>query len=223
MKAIITTALFLLTSMTAYADTTSNTPKKTVSTPKASTHHQAVLTPQVSALNQTPNPLDPKKPTQATQKTVNQAAIASPNAPKKTIKVKANPSTSIIKHIPKKENKIVLNQSANQKSLNTQEEKSKPKPKITENPKTNTPDTAETENHQSGVVLQVGAFRTDRLADSQVAKVSLLGVPAKIVKIKDAEGNVMRVVRSRQRLKQAEAEKAVGRLEKNNVPVLLLN
>lgn len=76
---------------------------------------------------------------------------------------------------------------------------------------------------RDGVTLQVGAFLTHGLADTQAAKVSLLGVPARVVKVKNADGYVIRVVRSRERLKQAEAEKVAGRLQKNNVPVLLLN
>lgn len=82
---------------------------------------------------------------------------------------------------------------------------------------------ADTSNHQSGVLIQAGAFRTDALADSQMAKVSLLGLPAQVVRVKDANGNVMRIVRSRERLKQAEAEEVVGRLSRHNVQTLLID
>lgn len=101
-------------------------------------------------------------------------------------------------------------------------EKSSAKTATTTQSETTT--TATTKDEESGgVLIQVGAFRTGTLADTQMAKVSLLGLPAKVVQLKDAEGNLISVVRSRERWNQADAEKMMGRLEQHNVPTFLIS
>lgn len=77
------------------------------------------------------------------------------------------------------------------------------------------------ENDQ--VLIQSGAFKNQVLADRQAAKVSLLGVPSKVVELRDAEGNIVRVVRSNHSMSQKDAEAVVDRLEKNNVHAMLLS
>lgn len=71
-------------------------------------------------------------------------------------------------------------------------------------------------------VLQTGAFANSGLASAQAGRISLLGVPSKVVEITDEQGNIVRVVRSN-RMPQKEAERLAERLEKeHSVPVLLM-
>lgn len=76
---------------------------------------------------------------------------------------------------------------------------------------------------KSGVLIQVGAFTNADLADMQAAKVALLGVPTRIMKVTNSQGKSVRLVRSRHRIKQAEAEKMVNNLRNNDVQALLLD
>lgn len=73
------------------------------------------------------------------------------------------------------------------------------------------------------VLIQSGAFKNQQFADQQAAKVSLLGVPSTVVEVTDTEGNVVRVVRSKNRMPQKEAEEVIERLEKNDVRAILLS
>lgn len=73
------------------------------------------------------------------------------------------------------------------------------------------------------VLIQSGAFKNPVLAEQQAAKVSLLGVPSGVVEIQDMEGNIVRVVRSKQSMPQKEAEVVIDRLEQNNVRAMLID
>lgn len=77
--------------------------------------------------------------------------------------------------------------------------------------------------HNTAVVLQLGAFTDPNLAYKQAAKVSLLGVPAKVVRVKNRNGDTVRIVRSSTRLQQAEAEKAAADLREQQVNVILMS
>ena len=73
------------------------------------------------------------------------------------------------------------------------------------------------------VLIQSGAFKNQVFAEQQAAKVSLLGVPSGVVEIQDVEGNIVRVVRSKQSMPQKEAEVVIDRLEQNNVRAMLID
>lgn len=81
--------------------------------------------------------------------------------------------------------------------------------------------TAATSNRQT-VTVQMGAFTDPNLAYKQAAKASLLGLPARVVHMKNRNGDVVRVVRSSTRLKQADAEKIAADLREQQVNVLLM-
>lgn len=75
----------------------------------------------------------------------------------------------------------------------------------------------------STVVLQLGVFTDPGLAYKQAAKVSMLGVPAKVVRVKKKNGNTMRVVRSSVRFPQAEAERVAADLREQQVNPILMS
>lgn len=107
-----------------------------------------------------------------------------------------------------------------QKSTNTL----KASTKSTAVQKTNQSDLATVASkHNTAVVLQLGAFTDPNLAYKQAAKVSLLGVPAKVVRVKNRNGDTVRIVRSSTRLQQAEAEKAAADLREQQVNVILMS
>lgn len=72
------------------------------------------------------------------------------------------------------------------------------------------------------VTLQMGAFTDPNLAYKQAAKASLLGLPSRVVHMKNRNGDTVRVVRSSYRLKQVEAEKIAADLREQQVNVLLM-
>lgn len=73
------------------------------------------------------------------------------------------------------------------------------------------------------VVLQLGVFTDPGLAYKQAAKVSMLGVPAKVVRVKKKNGNTMRIVRSSSRFPQAEAERVAADLREQQVNPILMS
>ena len=86
------------------------------------------------------------------------------------------------------------------------------------------PATALASHHDDDqVLIQSGAFKNQVFAEEQAAKVSLLGVPSGVVEIQDTEGNIVRVVRSKQSMPQKEAEVVIDRLEQNNVRAMLID
>lgn len=72
------------------------------------------------------------------------------------------------------------------------------------------------------VTLQMGAFTDPNLAYKQAAKASLLGLPSRVVHMKNRNGDTVRVVRSSYRLKQVDAEKIAADLREQEVNVLLM-
>ncbi|UOP04779.1 SPOR domain-containing protein [Conchiformibius kuhniae] len=71
-------------------------------------------------------------------------------------------------------------------------------------------------------VIQSGAFTDPDLADAQAGRISLLGVPSRVVEKKNAQGNIVRVVRSK-RMTQEDAERVAERLTReHDVAVLLM-
>lgn len=91
------------------------------------------------------------------------------------------------------------------------------------NKTSNATSTTNTANANQTVVLQMGAFTDPSLAYKQAAKVSLLGVPARVVPMKNSNGDIVRVVRSSSRLKQVDAEKTAADLREQQVNVLLMH
>lgn len=74
----------------------------------------------------------------------------------------------------------------------------------------------------STVVIQTGAFNNDDFALGQAARVSLLGVPSQVVKLKNSKNNsTMHVVRS-YRMQRPEAEKIISRLREQDVPAMMI-
>ncbi|RRD91265.1 SPOR domain-containing protein [Conchiformibius steedae] len=69
--------------------------------------------------------------------------------------------------------------------------------------------------NQGSFVIQSGAFADPMLADAQAGRVSLFGVPSTVVTRQRADGNFVRVVRSK-RMKQKEAEALAERLFKEH-------
>lgn len=82
---------------------------------------------------------------------------------------------------------------------------------------------AAAQSQNATVVLQLGVFTDPGLAYKQAAKVSMLGVPAKVVHIKKKNGNTMRVVRSSARFPQAEAERVAADLREQQVNPILMS
>lgn len=162
------------------------------------------------------------------KKTLFSAAVAgvllSANAYAETKTAKTVPPKQPTPTIQNSQSKDVVESAkkANANNTNTQAKAEPNKPAETQTqaakPASNT---AASESKKETVVLQLGAFTDPNLAYRQAAKVSLMGVPAKVVRVKNKNGDYVRVVRSSQRLKQADAEKTAADLREQQVNVLL--
>ncbi|WP_314342199.1 SPOR domain-containing protein [Simonsiella muelleri] len=87
---------------------------------------------------------------------------------------------------------------------------------------TSQPENQSADGKSSSVMIQMGAFLSEDLAETQAAKASLLGVPSRVVKTTNANGTRISVVRSRQRIEQVQAQKMVNQLKANDMPALLM-